>query len=362
MISCKYRIISLFLALSMLFSTAACSQTDSDPSSVAEAAAETRIFSDDCGRDVEIPAKIERIVPSGSLAQIILMAIAPDMFVGVASSFQDKDRGVVDEGLFDLPKFGSLYAGADLNVEEMALADPDLIIDIGDSKKTAAEDLDKLQEQTQIPSVYLYATLENMPQTYRTLGKLLGREEKGEELAAFCEKVYERTLNIMEKVGDNKVDALYVLGEEGLNVIASGSYHAELLDLLCNNLAVVDNPVSKGTGNEVTMEQISLWDPDFVIFAADSIYDTVKEIPAWNQVSAIVKDAYVEVPNVPHGWMGMPPSVQRYLGLIWLTAELYPEYCDYDVKAEILEYYELFYGCSLSDEQYENITAHTFRK
>ena len=47
--------------------------------------------------------------------------------------------------------------------------------------------------------------------------------------------------------------------------------------------------------------------------------------------------------------------------MIWLTAELYPEFCDYDVKAEILEYYSLFYGCTLTDAQYEAITANAFR-
>ena len=67
------------------------------------------------------------------------------------------------------------------------------------------------------------------------------------------------------------------------------------------------------------------------------------------------------MPDVPHNWMGSPPSVQRYLGMIWLTAELYPEFCDYDVKAEILEYYSLFYGCTLTDAQYEAITANAFR-
>ena len=58
--------------------------------------------------------------------------------------------------------------------------------------------------------------------------------------------------------------------------------------------------------------------------------------------------------------MGSPPSVQRYLGLIWLTAALYPEYCDYDVKTEITEYYELFYGCTLTEAQYAALTAHAF--
>ncbi len=377
----KAKLISLLLALAMIFSLVACgdiecdaespatapgpsdtSEVDSSGQSSVDEVPETYIFIDDVGREVEVPGKITRIVPSAPLAQIALLAIAPEMFVGLASPFRDSDRGIISDELFELSVFGSLYAGAELNIEELALTQPQIIIDIGEPKSSTKGDLDALQAQTLIPSVYISASLETMPETYRKLGKLLGKEERGEELAKFCERVYNRTLKIMDEVSENKVNCLYVLGEEGLNVIASTSYHAELLDLLTNNLAVVDNPLSKGTGNEVTMEQISLWNPDFVIFGPGSIYSTVKEAETWNQVTAIVNDNYVEVPDTPHNWMSMPPSVQRYLGLIWLTAELYPDYCDYDVKEEILEYYELFYGCSLSDAQYNAITVNAFRR
>lgn len=340
-------------------STVASASVESTASS-AEEQTSTYLFTDDIGREVEVDTVIDRIVPSAPLAQIALLAIAPEKFVGLASKFYDDARGIIPDEMFDLPYFGSLYAGAELNVEELALTEPQLIIDIGEAKKSSVEDLDALQSQTLIPSVFISATLKTMPETYRKLGKLLGKEEKGEQLAQFCEHVYNRTLDIMDKVGDNKVSCLYVLGDEGLNVIAANSYHSELLDLLTNNLAVVDNPLSKGSGNEVTMEQIAAWDPEFVIFAPRSIYSKVKEIPAWDQIKAIENDRYVETPDVPHNWMSMPPSVQRYLGLIWLPAVLYPDYCDYDVKAEICEYYELFYGCTLTDEQYQTITENAF--
>lgn len=373
----KVKLISLLLVLIMIFSLVACGNTEpvhsqapkpvesvpvSEPPAVEETSRPDYIFTDDAGREVEVSGEITRIVPSAPLAQIILLALAPDMFVGLSSKFYDTARGIIPDEMFELPYFGSLYAGAELNVEELAMTAPQIIIDIGEPKDSTREDLDALQEQTQIPSVYISATLETMPETYRKLGKLLGREERGEELAQFCEKVYSRTLSVMEKVGDNKVNCLYVLGEEGLNVIAATSYHAELLDLLTNNLAVVDNPLSKGTGNEVTMEQIALWNPDFIIFGPGSIYSTVKEMNTWDQITAIANDDYVEVPDTPHNWMSMPPSVQRFLGLIWLTAELYPKYCDYDVRTEIMEYYQLFYGCTLTEEQYSAITANAFRK
>lgn len=378
----KKRLISMMLVLSMLTSLAACAKPIGTPGdtiadTIAETTAEavtteeettgaatdgTRIFTDSVGREVEIPAEISRIVPSGPLAQIILFAIAPDMFVGLSQKWYDSARGIIADEYFDLPYFGDLYASADLNLEELAMADPDLLIDIGMPKPTAAEDLDMIQEQTTIPAIYVSASMETMPETYRQLGELLGREEKGEELAQFCERVYNRTLSIMEKVGDNKVNGLFVLGEEGLNVLAKGSYHAEVIDLLFNNLAVVENPLSKGTGNEVSMEQIAIWNPDFILFAPRSIYSTVSEMDAWSEIPAVVNHNYVEVPDAPHNWMTQPPAVQRYLGLIWLTAVLYPDYCDYDVKADVMEYYQLFYHCDLTDAQYEALTENAFLK
>ena len=361
---------ALLLALALLFGTAACAakespaaagsgSADAAPESGGSAASDSavRVFADDCGREVEIPADITAIVPSGPISQIILFAIAPDLFVGLASEFVDAARGLIPDAYFDLPYLGQLYGSANLNVEELAAVGPQLIVDVGEAKSSVVEDMDDLQAQTQIPSVHIEATLSTMGDCFRRLGTLLGREEKAEELAQFCERVYDRTLSILDRVGDNKVSALYVLGEDGLNVLAKGSYHAELIDLLTDNLAVVESPTGKGTGNEVTMEQIALWDPDFILFGPDSIYDTVSERDTWKELTAIRTGRYIETPEGPHSWMGTPPAVQRYLGLIWLTAQLYPEYCDYDVRAEVGEYYALFYGCELTDEQYDALTA-----
>ena len=346
------KLISLMLAFAMLLSLAACGAAP-----VEKPREETILFTDDCGREVEIPAEISRIVPTGPLAQVILYTIAPDMFVGLASKWDKSAEGIVPEEYLNLPYFGQLYNTANLNVEELAMADPQIIVDIGQAMSGGSEDMETLQAQTGIPTVYISASLADMPRTYRTLGKLLGREEKAEELAQFCERVYSRTTAIMERVGDNKVNALYVIGEKGLNILAKDSYHSELIDMLTNNIAVVDNPSSKGSGNEVTLEQIALWNPDFILFTADSISDTVADMDTWREMTAIANGDYIKIPEGPFNWMGTPPAVQRYLGMIWLTAQLYPEYCDYDAKAEILEYYALFYGCALTEEQYDHLTA-----
>lgn len=316
---------------------------------------EEYVFTDDCKREVEIPKQIDSIVPSGPLSQMVLYSLAPEKFVALSNEWQDNAKQYIPEQYYNLPVLGQVYGSADLNIEELAATNPQLIIDIGESKKSIKEDMDEIQNTTKIPSVHIEADLKSMPEAYRKMGTLLGEEEKAEELAVFCEKVLKQTDSVMQSVGDNKVSTLYILGDEGLNVLANGSYHAELTDMLTNNVAVVDNPVGKGTGNEVTMEQIALWNPEYIIFAPDSIYEGVESKDTWKNLDAIANKKYVEVPAEPYNWMGNPPSVQRYLGLIWLTSQLYPEYCDYDVKSEIVEYYKVFYNYELTDEEYERI-------
>jgi len=105
-----------------------------------------------------------------------------------------------------------------------------------------------------------------------------------------------------------------------------------------------------------------LWDPEFIVFAPDSVYDEAAADGMWSLMTAVANGDYVRTPQGPHNWLGSPLSVQQILGLIWLPAVLYPEYCEYDVKAEIQEYYRLFYHCNLTDAQYEVLTAGAFLK
>ena len=191
------------------------------------------------------------------------------------------------------------------------------------------------------------------------LGELTGQTEKAEELATWCEETYAMMTDMMAKVDADgaRKSLLYCLGDKGLNVIAEGSYHAETINLLSDNLAKLPEVVSSGLGNEVDLEQILVWDPDVIIFAPDTIYDTVATDTAWQQLSAISGGNYYKTPYGPYGWLSSPPSVQRYLGMLWLGALLYPDYCEYDLQTEVTEYYELFYQCELTQEMYDNLMA-----
>lgn len=329
---------------------------------VAEAATEestgeeTRVFTDSLGREVTLPIEITRIAVTGPVAQIVVFGLAPDLLAGIATAWDEVASEYLNTEYYELPVLGQLHGGkGELNLEELLRADPQVVIDVGEPKGELATELDDLQEQTQIPFVHITATLAEMGKAYEMLGALLGMEEEAAALSAYCDKVYEEVSTVAETVDKKRL--LFITGEEGLNVIARGSFHAEVIDLLSENLAVVEGPSSKGTGNEVDMEQILNWNPDVILFAPDSIYDTVATLPEWQEITAIKNGAYYKVPYGPHNWMGFQPSVQRLLGLQWMFSVLYPEATDYDLYERVAEYYSLFYHCELSKEQFEHLTG-----
>ena len=338
------RIVTLLLAVLMLLGVSGTAVAEGEPA--------TRTFTDSVGRTVELPSKIDRVAVSGPLAQIVLFALCPDRLVGIASPWDETAAKYFDTKYYELPVLGQLYGGkGELNLETLLASGAQVVIDVGEPKKTIVEDLDALQEQTGIPFVHITALTASMGDAYRKLGELLDMPTEAEALAAYCDKVYAQTVEIAGAV--EKKNLLYVTGDQGLNVIAQGSYHAEIIDLLSNNLAVVESPSSKGTGNEVDMEQILLWDPDVILFAPESIYADVKNRPEWQAVTAIRNGTYYEVPFGPYNWMGFPPSVQRYLGMLWMSELLYPEAAQLDMFAAVQEYFELFYHCKITREQYD---------
>ncbi len=347
--------IAILLAV-LLLAAFACTKPEPAPEKP-----ETFPFTDSVGRTVELPTNIERVAVSGPLAQIVVFALCPDRLVGIASKWDRSAEQFLATEYYQLPELGQLYGGkGEMNLETLLASGAQVVIDVGEPKKSIKEDLDGLTAQTGIPFVHITATIATMGEAYRKLGELLHMPDEAEVLASYCERVYAETELIAGTV--EKAKLLYISGENGLNVIAKDSYHAEIIDLLSDNLAVVESPSSKGTGNEVDMEQLLLWNPDVILFAPGSIYATVGTDETWQNMTAIRTGAYYEVPMGPYNWMGFPPSVQRLLGMRWMAKLLYPDAAAYDLYAEAREYFKLFYHCDLSEEAYRALVQNSIGK
>ncbi len=343
------RLFELLLILALCAGLAACGNA---PGKETAEKATTRSFTDSVGRTVELPERIERVIPSGNMAMMFVYPLAADKLAALADPLSDEALRYLGEELAALPTVGNLYkTGTQMNVEELANIRADVFIDFGEAKETVGEDLDALQSLLGIPCVFISGTLENAAASYRLLGELLGQPEEAERCAAYIETIVTAARNTFERV--EKKDAVILNGTDGLGCVAAGSFQDEIWAFMLRNAAVVaDAQMYKSTA--IDLEQLANWDPEYLFFYNSPDPATIVDGGAWRALTAVKNGRVFAVPSGPWGY-SYPPSVNRYLAVLWLSELLYPGEFDWDARALTKEFYELFYHYELSDAEYETL-------
>lgn len=342
------KIICFILSFSLLLCLLSGCTSLSQPEQIASAG-----FTDSAGRTVDVPANITRVAPSGGVAQMILLTLAPEILVGLSAAPDAAQLPYFPQGVENLPTFGQFYGSkANINMEALIAAQPQLIIDIGDVKDGIADDMDAVQQQTGIPAIFLDGSLDNLPSTYRRLGKLLGCEDRAEELAAYIEDTVRMAeQNAAKILPEDRKTVYYGTGAAGLACNAKGSSQADVIELVgaVNAIEREGNSNHYG-GTEVNLEQVYAVNPEVLLFSADGPYEDLQN-SEWSELFAVRYGTYYEVPALPYSWLSMPPSVNRVIGIWWLGNLLYPDVYDYDMTEKAQEFYKLFWNYDLTDAE-----------
>lgn len=320
----------------------------------------TYMFTDSYGREVEIPEEITSVVPTGPTAQMILYTLDPEILVGLSSSPSSDQMKYFPESYANLPTLGQFYGKkTSLNLESLLTTDAQIIIDLGERKEGGEKDMDGIQEQTGIATIYIEATLETYPEAYETLGKVLGKEKAANLLAEYCRETLEMSDANAAKIADgDRKSVLFGTSSTGLNCNAAGSIQAAVIEQVgaVNAIEVSEINGSDG-GNPVNLEEVYNVDPDVIVLGPGGPYDTLAMDSQWAKLTAVQKDQYYEVPYQPYSWMSGPPSINQVLGVRWLGNLLYPELYQYDIREAAKEYYEMFWHYELSDQEIEDMLA-----
>ncbi|MBR4869499.1 MAG: ABC transporter substrate-binding protein [Oscillospiraceae bacterium] len=329
----------------MLLSLAACGAMDGSEET------ETVEFTDDAGRTVTLPAEISRIAPSGSIATMILTAAAADKLTCRSSDFDPGQADYLPDALDPLPVVGQIFGGkGTLNMEALLASDPQIIIDCGEAKPGLAEDLDALSAQTGLPVIFLATDLPNMEDAFRTLGTLLGEEERCNALADFVDKTLAMAEENAALITD-PVSIMYTTGETGLDTNARGSTQAQVIEIIgAENAIVVEDIVHKNGGNTIGMEQLYHFDPEVIICAPSVPVEKLMADATWQELTAVQNEQMFSIPSDPYNFVSNPPSMNMLLGVYWLGNLAYPELYDYDMAEVVQEFYSLFWNCHLSYE------------
>ncbi len=313
----------------------------------------TQVFVDDLGREVVLPADITRIAPSGSNAQVLIFQIAPEKLVGLTTKLTSDEKTVYPSFTHDLPAFGTLYGKkANLNKETLILADPEMIIDIGDIKGSVEDmvrELDDVSKDVGVPVIFIEANMDNYPDVFRRLGKLLGYEERAEDLARY----YEDVVAEIEKYSTGRKPTVYLTSSNnGLEAVIGGKSHAQCAEKAGADV-VVTSKTAQSNGS-ISLETLYQLDPEFIFTYTEEGYKTVTTSGDWAGMRAVRDGNVYLVPDMPHGFIDNPVCSNRIIGLWYLAWVLYPE-AGIDIIARTREFYKLFYRADISESQARDI-------
>jgi iron complex transport system substrate-binding protein len=78
-------------------------------------------------------------------------------------------------------------------------------------------------------------------------------------------------------------------------------------------------PDGQGTFRTADIAAIRALDPDRLVFADPAMGAVVAGSADWQTVRAVRQGHVLVAPSLPFGWIEEPPSINRLLGLAWLS-------------------------------------------
>ncbi|MGA2565456.1 MAG: ABC transporter substrate-binding protein [Pseudolabrys sp.] len=310
---------------------------------------------DDAGRAVQAPAKVQRVYPAGLPAAILLYTLAPDLLLGWPRSNRPQDCAYMLPDICARPEVGRITGRSDTaNLETVAALKPDLILDVGSTGPRYVALADRVQQQAGIPYALLSGGILALSTSYEKLGRLIGREAAGADFADYCNMTLGVITNRIAFVPADKRPRVYsARGPRGLTTALGESSHAELIELVARNVA----GEAKGELAEVTLDQVRQWDPDVIVTIHPDFAASVRGDPAWASIKAVREGRVHLMAGVPFGWFDAPPSGNRLIGLWWLAKILYPDLFKDDLRELTRDFYEKFYHVKPTDLRIDYVLA-----
>lgn len=327
---------------------------------------DSREITDMAGRKVKVKKDIQKVFCTSPVGTIATYTLDPDKLVGWNYELSSKEKEFILPEYHELPALGGWFGKNTGSVEEILKIEPDIIISMGTIRETDISTANRLQEQLKIPVVLVEGELSNLDEMYSFLGELLGSKERAKELANYCKSTVEEIKSKAEKIPeDKKLRVYYAEGPDGLETDPEGSMHTKVLEMVGGiNVAKVDDKGGSGR-SDVSMEQLLAWNPEVILSwdrTRGGYYDKIFEDEAWKTIKAVREGKVYAIPNKPFNWFDRPPSVNRVLGLKWLSNLLYPDVFDFDIREEVKDFYKTFYHYDLSDEQVDDLLEDAIRK
>lgn len=201
-------------------------------------------------------------------------------------------------------------------------------------------------------------TLDGLKRQVRNYAATLGEDAEA-RAEAYCRYFDEKLAMVEERtsqIPDSGKPKVYYAGVDVLTTYGKYSDMMEVIE------AAGGIPVSKeleaGNRSQINYEQLMSWNPDviFIDHGGMNDGDTVEELreeimsdPVYSALTAVKNE---EVYLSPSGVFYWDMGIQKILLVMNMAKILHPdEFADLDMEAEVMTFYEIFFGYDLTEDE-----------
>lgn len=321
----------------------------------AEVSDKSITITDSLERSITLPSVPERIVIAGKSNFMIndvvyLFPQAPDNVIGLTKPRQGAQQfiALLDPGYEEKARF-TLNSSA----EEIAAAQPDLVLLKSFMKKTLGDSLAELN----IPVAYLdLETPEQYKRDIAMLGQVFGDTNRADKIWQYYQTILDMLKEPLEEVTEHSRPDVLIMqyntsGEgEAFQVPPTTWIQTQMVELAGG--IPVWREAAEGNWAVVNFEQIAVWNPDqiYILSYFDDptlIINTLRNDPKWQQLTAVQNGNLYGFPKDYYSWD--QPDTRWSLGLTWLALHIQTiSVPDLDISSAFYQFYGELYGLETS--------------
>jgi iron complex transport system substrate-binding protein len=308
-------------------------------------------FLDSADRHVPLPNVITRVMAADQAAAVLVYVLAPDKLIGWSRPLTSAQRRSLPARYARLPTIGRLDGGdPTATVGMVARLHPDLVVYYGVVSPPAIALADRIQGGTGVPVIVLDGSIAHSFEALRLLGAVLGVAARGDALGLYAEQAIDSSRGTILIIPPEQRPLVYFgRGYDGLETgLAGSTMMADIDEAGAINVA---GSLGPGQLTWVTSADIRFWNPDFVIAQRRSFYDALLRYRSWRSLAAVRDKQVLLEPTAPFGWLDDPPSVNRLIGLYWLSSLFYKSVAPSDLGTLVTAFYQTFYNVKLTPAQ-----------
>jgi iron complex transport system substrate-binding protein len=312
----------------------------------------TRMITDMAGRDVEIPDPVESVITLGSVpvqnSFILALGKGDTIKNNLPESFQKQGRWkyqyVFIPQLADEPSIQ--VSSNQPNVEQIIGMNPDLCFTM--DKGTV-----ELLEGSGVPVIFLSWVDEADVQDLMTLlGEIYHEPDRAAEFLKYFDQTTSRVSAIADTIPDEERKKVLYLNYKSMSVPHK---IADWWISTAGGISVSSDP--RGTESlEVDPEIVNAWNPDVIIVASESDIDGLLSDEQFSEITAVKNKAIYNGPFGAHIWANR--GIELPLMVLWTAKTVYPDHFNsIDLEKETADFYQRFFGTSLTDDQVQEILS-----